>query len=96
MGNYMSSTGIGKNMRKLIILPAFLILAACTDVDGAASAVENMGLKPTEIGGYAWFGCSKDDWYKTKFKAIRPDGKQVSGQACRGFSMGAVTDLRRR
>jgi len=40
------------------------------------------------IGGYAFWGCGKEDEFKSKFNAISPKGEAVSGVVCGGFFKG--------
>ncbi len=75
---------------KILLLASILLLSACTDPPRAIEAIENTGLKPISVGGYSFFGCSKDDYWRTNFTAKRPDGKIISGQVCEGIFKGAT------
>jgi hypothetical protein len=72
-------------MKKLLMISACLFLAACTDTAGADRAIRNMGLDPVSVGGYAFFACSKDDTFATKFTAKNKDGQTVRGVVCKGL-----------
>ena len=54
-----------------------------TDVDGATHTLKVQGYKPIHVGGYAWFAA--EDGYKTKFRAIAPNGEEVTGVVTRGI-----------
>jgi hypothetical protein len=79
----MSSEGI-----KLV---SFLVLAAAfnnplwTDVKGAQQTLKDArpDLKVTDVGGYCWFNSA--DAYKTKFKGVNPDGREIEGCVTQGL-----------
>lgn len=62
---------------------AAILLAGCTDPDGARKALEDAGLTPIAVGGYSW-ACGRDDDYATRFKAQNAKGKFVAGTVCSG------------
>lgn len=72
-------------IRVLAISLAFLALTGCTDAPRAQKVLEGMGYTQVKAGGYAVFGCSKDDTVKTKFTAIDQRGQKVSGVFCSGL-----------
>jgi hypothetical protein len=47
-----------------------------------------MGFTNVQTHGYAFWGCSKDDDFSTKFTATNTAGKQVSGVVCGGLLKG--------
>ena len=51
---------------------------------------ELFGVLNIEITGYAWLGCSEDDWYHTGFIAKAPMGANVSGIVCSGIFKGST------
>lgn len=72
-------------MKKYLVLLAALLLAACTNPTDATKALDDLGFTEIQIGGYAWFACSKDDFYHTSFTAKNPQGKIVTGTVCSGM-----------
>lgn len=72
-------------MKKIILIGVFVMLSACTDVDGASKTIKDYGMNPVEVGGYAWFQCGQGDLFHTKFVATNPEGRQVSGTICKGL-----------
>lgn len=82
------------SLKKSFLILPLLAIAACTDVEGSTRTLKAMNLEPVSVGGYSWFGCSEDDWYKTKFTAKNAQGYPVSGQVCAGmFFKGATIRL---
>jgi hypothetical protein len=80
---------------KKLTLPAFLILltilsTGCTRPDHSYQVLQAQGYSNISITGYAWFGCSEDDWFKTKFVATGPTGTQVNGVVCSGLFKGST------
>lgn len=65
-------------------------LAACDDPKTARHALEAMGFTHIETHGYAMFGCSKSDDFATKFVAVNPQGRTVTGVVCSGWLKGAT------
>lgn len=70
---------------KYFAIICLLILASCTDPKAAQDALDDVGMKDIKIGDYAWFACSKDDWYHTSFVATNPNGKIVEGVVVQRF-----------
>lgn len=78
-------------MKKLFAVGAILlILAGCSDKNGATKALDDQGF--TEIvttgrpGFLFWFsGCGENDFYATGFTAKNARGKTVQGVVCSGF-----------
>ena len=77
-----------KNLSKLLIAGSMLLLAACTDKPGAYKALDDLGFKNIDVGGYSWFMCDKNDTFHTKFTAVNANGKPVSGAVCSGWLKG--------
>lgn len=68
----------------------FFLIApvACTDTASTQNVLEQQGYTNIEAGGYAYFECSQDDQYATRFTATAPNGSKVSGAVCGGFFKG--------
>lgn len=77
-------------MKKILIALAVLALTACSSRSDAEHALSNAGFTNVETRGYSFFGCGKDDSFKTKFTATNPQGKQVSGVVCSGWFKGGT------
>lgn len=71
-------------MRRLLFV-SLLLASACTDNNHAKSILESQEYKDINFTGYAWFSCSKDDFYHTGFTATAPNGSKVSGTVCAGL-----------
>lgn len=79
-------------MRNAIALTLTLaLLAGCTQTDDAVRVLESAGYTDVQLDGYDFFNCSKDDFYKTKFRAKGPNGKPVSGVVCAGLLFKGAT-----
>lgn len=72
-------------MKMIIVMLAVVILSACTCSNDARRALTAAGYTNIQPGDYAWFACSKDDFFHTKFTATNPLGKTVSGVVCSGL-----------
>lgn len=78
-------------MKKILIaLAVIATLTACSSQKDAESALNSAGFTKIETHGYSVFGCGDDDTFKTKFTAINPAGKQVSGVVCSGWFKGGT------
>jgi len=77
----------------LVAIAALVALGACTDADNARRALSTAGYSDIRIEGYAWFGCSEDDTFATRFKAKGPSGVEASGQVCSGWLKGSTIRL---
>lgn len=78
-------------MKRLAILLVLFTLMGCTQKDKSRELLEAHGMTDIEVGGYAWFGCSEDDEYRTKFKATTATGQRVSGAVCAGLLFKGAT-----
>ena len=89
--NYINQQRIKamKNMKRsafaLSILIALLCVSGCTNDDDAFRALNAEGYTNIQTGGYAFFACSKDDFYHTSFTAKNAKGKTVEGVVCSGL-----------
>jgi len=80
-------------MKKIIVGVACMVLAACTNGDGAVRALEGAGYTNIKITGYRLTGCHDDDTFRTGFNATGPTGKNVTGVVCSGILKGATIRL---
>jgi len=73
-------------LRKICTLILFAgLLTSCTDPTNAQKALDDLSFKDIRLGGYAWFACSKDDFFHTSFTATNPQKKVVAGTVCSGL-----------
>lgn len=79
-------------MNKILIAAALLIcVAGCTRVDSATRILLDEGYSNIQTTGYRWFGCGREDSFRTGFTAKGPTGRPVSGVVCQGiFKSGTV------
>lgn len=71
-----------------ILLSAVVLLAltGCYNGDHARSALSAQGgFTDVQVHGRAWFSCSEDDFYATKFTATNSEGKRIEGAVCSGL-----------
>lgn len=81
-------------MRALILAGAIAV-TACTDPQATREAAEAYGLTDVQPGGYAAFGCAKNDNSRTTFVATNMRGQRVEGVACAAVSpFGKATTIR--
>jgi biotin synthase-related radical SAM superfamily protein len=71
------------------IVLSLIGLTGCTQPDRTVEILQRDGYTNIETQGYAVFGCSEDDWFRTKFTAEK-NGQQVSGAVCAGMLKGAT------
>jgi hypothetical protein len=72
-------------MKRLLVIVAVAVLAACTDPKTATRVLEDQGYTNIQMTGYTLFSCSPDDTFHTGFSAKSPAGRQVSGTVCAGL-----------
>lgn len=78
-------------MKKFIFVIAVLtMITGCSDQKTAKKTLENSRYTDIELGGYSFFGCSKEDTFSTKFTATNPNGVIVSGVVCSGWFKGGT------
>lgn len=77
-------------MKKMFVLVAAVLIVGCTAPDSAKDVLEKQGYTNVDAGGYGWFSCSEDDWFKTQFKATSPTGQPVEGTVCKGVFKGST------
>lgn len=71
--------------KTLALLALAACLAGCTEPKHTAEILAINGYTNVQITGYAWFACSKDDWYHTGFTALGPTGLPIKGCVCSGL-----------
>lgn len=76
---------------KLFVGVALAItLTACSSPNDANKALKAQGFTAIEAHGRAFFACSEDDTFATKFTATNPKGERVAGTVCSGWLKGAT------
>lgn len=78
------------NKLMLLVLASMLFAGGCTSPDTAKEALVKSGYSNIATGGYAWYGCGRDDWFHTEFTATNPNGQKVSGIVCSGLLKGST------
>lgn len=63
----------------------FIFACGQSDPKNATRILEAQGYKNVEITGFSPFGCNERDWYKTKFKAEKRSGYEITGVVCTGL-----------
>lgn len=71
-------------MKRLFLITAIAVLAACTDPTTATRVLLDQGYTNVQMTGYNFMACSRDDTYHSGFTAKSPAGHQVSGTVCAG------------
>lgn len=70
-------------------IAAVLVLGGCgANPTTAERILSGQGMTNIEVGGYTFFGCSEDDWFRSTFTALDANGKRVNGVICGGFFKG--------
>lgn len=77
--------------RLAFVLPVAVL--GCTQPQLANRVLEDAGYTHIQTGGYAFAACAESDTYATRFTAIGPTGRQVSGAVCAGVFKGATIRL---
>jgi hypothetical protein len=80
-----------KNILRFAPLVALIFTVGCgvNHVD-ARRALEAQGITNVQIGGYSFFGCSKDDGWRSTFTGIGANGKPINGVVCQGLLKGTT------
>ena len=83
---------IGKKMmcKYLNIVLLSVVLLGCSASNDAINALKANGFTDIQTDGHAFFACSKDDTFSTKFTAKNKDGQKVKGAVCSGWLKGAT------
>ncbi|PPB90511.1 hypothetical protein [Acinetobacter baumannii] len=66
------------------------LLFGCSSSNDAVKALKANGFIDIQTHGHAFFNCSKDDTFATKFTAKNKDGQKVKGAVCSGWLKGAT------
>ena len=77
-------------MKKLLIAVVLLSLVGSSSSNDANKALKANGFTDIQTHGRAFFSCSKDDSFATKFTAKNTKGETVTGVVCSGW-VGAST-----
>ena len=83
----------GRNLTAIALTIGLVaIVSSCgVNPNDAQRVLEAQGMTAVQIGGHAWFGCSKSDDLRSKFTAIGVNGKPVSGVVCGGWFGKSIT-----
>jgi hypothetical protein len=76
-----------------VILLTCLLLTGCTKPHEAYRVLTTSGYTNIYVGGYSYFMCGRDDWFRTRFTAIGVNGQPVSGAVCGGVFKGYTVRL---
>ncbi|MFW2037767.1 hypothetical protein ACG92Y_04455 [Acinetobacter ursingii] len=78
-------------MIKLLTVIAFILcFKGCSSSNDATKALKANGFTDIQTHGRAFFACSEDDTFATKFTAKNTEGKSVTGAVCSGWLKGAT------
>lgn len=78
-------------MKKLLLCAVLaLAVAGCSDSKTAQRVLAQQGYTQIETLGPSLFGCSENDTFTTKFRAVSPAGVLVTGVVCSGWLKGAT------
>ena len=77
-------------MKQIMVVACLLGVSACSDGDTAKRILSENGYTEIETNGFAWLSCSKDDTFKTSFRAKSPSGQHVKGAVCSGWFKGGT------
>ncbi|MFA3055859.1 hypothetical protein [Acinetobacter pittii] len=75
-------------MKNLILI--FLLLSGCSSSNDATKALKANGFTDIQTHGHAFWGCSEDDTFSTKFTAKNQHGQKVNGVVCSGWLKGST------
>lgn len=78
-------------MKRLFIVCLMVLalcLSGCTDAPKATNLLQSQGYTKIEMTGYSFFGCGKNDYWRTGFVATAPNGSRVEGVVCEGIFKG--------
>lgn len=79
-----------KFLQATLILLFAAAFTACSSPNDATKALKAQGFTDIETHGRAFFACSEDDTFATKFTATNPKGERVAGTVCSGWLKGAT------
>lgn len=69
----------------LLILLLTGITYGCQDKEATLDMLKNHNYEVVEIGGFGWYDCPQNTWWRTKFVVKDKSGKEVHGCYCVGF-----------
>lgn len=69
-----------------VLLLLIIVQLSCQDKKSTVKALKESGYNVVEVGGYSWFGCPSDTWWRTKFKIKDKSNEIIDGCYCEGFS----------
>lgn len=72
-------------MKKFLILLLIVSGCMCTTESGTIETLHKAGFTDVQTDGYAFFACSEDDTFATRFVATNPAGQRVGGAVCCGL-----------
>jgi hypothetical protein len=80
---YIAVTILTISLSTILIIPP-------TDKLAAKKTLEDNNYKVLEVGGYSWTGSRmKNEYFRTKFKAIKPNGDTVTGCVSKPLGYGS-------
>ena len=68
-------------MKQLLILSLFLLIISCTREEDVSKYARIEKWDSYSVEGFCWFGCGQDDFFKTKFTAVK-NGQAFKGCVC--------------
>jgi hypothetical protein len=69
---------------------SFIIIIPPIDKLAAKKTLEDNNYKVLEVGGYSWTGNRlRQEYFRTKFKAIKPNGNIVTGCVSKPLGYGS-------
>lgn len=68
-------------------------LSSCTAPDPAVRILQDAGYSGITTGEYGWLACSEYDFFRTRFSAIGPTGRPVTGTVYAGIFKGSTIRL---
>lgn len=78
-------------MKISILICVFgFILIGCSSSNDATKALNAQGFTSIQTHGRAFFVCSEDDTFATKFTAKNAKGETVTGAVCSGWLKGST------
>ncbi len=81
-------------MKRIILSLALclsLLTISCTDHSRTVQVLQKAGYTHVTTFGYAWFDCSNEDSFNTKFRAKNPQGRWITGVVCCGWLLKSCT-----
>lgn len=75
---------------KFVFLIMALVLTGCSSSNDAIKALKSQGFTDIQTHGRAFFSCSEDDTFATKFTAKNDKGETVTGAVCSGWLKGST------